>query len=159
MKASVIPYDPNIEIVLKKRLKRENGKTGNIRISLIWEDRNDLDLSVITPSKELIYFGNKKSKCGGELDVDMNVGGETSKPIENIFWPIGKAPDGRYEVYVENYMYHEKREGNIKYIVEVCINEKSKFFKGSILGLSQDLVCAFKFKGSGKCIRKTIMKS
>ena len=34
---------------------------------------------------ERIHGGNKKSACGGELDVDANVRAETRKPVENVF--------------------------------------------------------------------------
>lgn len=150
-KISMIPYDSNIHKTFKHRLKKAGGQTGNVRISLIWYDRNDLDLHVIAPCGDRIWFQNKHSKCGGMLDVDMNVNGETTEPVENVFWPIGKAPLGRYQVFVQNFRYHTIVKREISYIVEVSINNKSKFFKGAVLGVglsSEQVVCRFNFRSS-----------
>ncbi|QDT98380.1 DUF2135 domain-containing protein [Gimesia aquarii] len=90
--------------VFKSRLKRENAQTGAVQVSLIWEDVNDIDLHVIPPSKEHIWYRHKTSICQGRLDVDMNVRFPFSiEPVENIFWPLRKAPDGEYQVYVHYY--------------------------------------------------------
>ena len=69
-----------------------------------------VDLHVVCPSGERIHGGNKKSACGGELDVDANVRAETRKPVENVFWEEGKAPAGTYQVYVHHYKKHQKRK-------------------------------------------------
>lgn len=37
------------------------------------------------------------------MDVDANVHGETVTPVENIRWPLGKVPEGRYKFFVNNY--------------------------------------------------------
>ena len=58
---------------LDERLEREGGKSGAVQVSLAWDNYNDLDLHLFCPSGERIYFNNKDSECGGELDVDMNV--------------------------------------------------------------------------------------
>jgi len=61
--------------VLQKRLDGARAGRGAVAISLMWDNRsptkkNDLDLHVVCPSGAEIYFGNRSSACGGELDVD-----------------------------------------------------------------------------------------
>tara|TARA_B100001079_G_scaffold14612_2_gene11839 strand:+ start:23 stop:736 length:714 start_codon:yes stop_codon:yes gene_type:complete len=93
---------------LMERLAREGGKSGVVQISLAWDDYNDLDMHVFCPSGERIYFNNRKSVCGGELDVDMNVRPKSKKPIENVVW-TDEAPDGEYKIGVHFYRHHRKR--------------------------------------------------
>ena len=83
---------------LQSRLNREGAMSGDVQISLMWENYNDLDLHVVCASGERIHGGNKKSECGGELDVDANVRPETKKPVENVVWPGVTAPPGSYQV-------------------------------------------------------------
>ncbi len=93
---------------LMERLAREGGKSGVVQISLAWDDYNDLDMHVFCPSGERIYFNNRKSECGGELDVDMNVRPKSKTPIENVVW-TDQAPDGEYKIGVHFYRHHRKR--------------------------------------------------
>ena len=57
---------------LVARLKREEAKTGDVQLSLMWDSLNDLDLHCVGPDGERIYHNHRRSKSGGELDVDMN---------------------------------------------------------------------------------------
>jgi len=78
--------------------------TGDVQITLVWADGNDLDLHVIDPSGTEIYFSNPKSPTGGTLDHDDTAGcATTGTHVENVFWPTGGAPPGRYRVFVKNY--------------------------------------------------------
>lgn len=49
-----------------------------------------------------IFWNDKKGKCGGYLDVDMNASKKNlvDAPIENLFWD--KPPAGHYRIWVEN---------------------------------------------------------
>ena len=108
---------------LKARLEREGAQSSDVQISLMWNNYNDLDLHVVCPSGERIHGGNKTSACGGELDVDANVRAETRKPVENVFWEEGKAPAGKYQVYVHHYKKHDKRKSKDPTKFQVIVNQ------------------------------------
>jgi hypothetical protein len=78
--------------------------TGDVQVTLLWDNGNDLDLHVVDPSGAEIYFSNPRSSTGGSLDHDDTAGCSTSGThVENVFWPTGGAPPGRYRVVVKNY--------------------------------------------------------
>lgn len=73
--------------------------TGDVQVTLTWDSSTDVDLHVVEPSGEEIWFGDRSSATGGQLDVDNTV----AFGPENIFWPVGSAPNGTYSVYVHYY--------------------------------------------------------
>lgn len=118
---------------LMERLAREGGKSGVVQISLAWDDYNDLDMHVFCPSGERIYFNNRKSACGGELDVDMNVRPKSKKPIENVVW-TDVAPDGEYKIGVHFYRHHRKRrtKKTCKFRLRVVTYGQVKEYSGEL---------------------------
>lgn len=78
--------------------------TGDVRVTLTWNDTADLDLAVIDPIGETVNFDVPASSSGGQLDVDANSGCSEalSEPAENIIWP-DSAPAGIYTVEVNLY--------------------------------------------------------
>jgi hypothetical protein len=79
---------------------------GDVQITLIWHDLNDLDLRVTDPFGNILNFERRTSPTGGRLDVDANALCElhvSSEPRENVFWPAGRAPRGTYTVRAENF--------------------------------------------------------
>lgn len=46
--------------------------TGVLQVSLSWDKANDVDLHLVEPNGEEIYYSNDYSENGGELDVDSN---------------------------------------------------------------------------------------
>jgi hypothetical protein len=75
--------------------------TGDIQVSLSWDALSDVDLHVIDPDGEEIYWGNRISSSGGILDLDSNPACSIdSVNNENITWPTGSAPLGTYIVLV-----------------------------------------------------------
>jgi hypothetical protein len=79
-------------------------KTGDIQISVSWDVDNDIDLHVVDPNQFEVYYAEKLSPEGGELDLDSNaaclIDGIRN---ENVLWPVGQAPHGTYTVRVDNY--------------------------------------------------------
>ena len=131
---------------LQARLSREGAKSGDVQISLMWENYNDLDLHVVCPSGERIHGGNKVSECGGELDVDANVRAETKKPVENVVWEGTTASPGTYQVYVHHYKKHRKRRTRDPTKFQIIINNVGDFreFHGDLThGDPIKLVCQF----------------
>jgi hypothetical protein len=76
--------------------------TGDVAFRLVWDGQSDLDLVVEDPDSGCIFYGQRQSELGGLLDVDCNAGTERlcEHPIENVFWPVGTAPPGRYRFWV-----------------------------------------------------------
>tara|TARA_S200000501_G_scaffold113373_1_gene106568 strand:+ start:1561 stop:2520 length:960 start_codon:yes stop_codon:yes gene_type:complete len=118
---------------LDKRLEREGGKSGSVQVSLAWDDYNDLDLHLFCPSGERIYFNNRNSECGGELDVDMNVKPVSNNPVENVVW-TSEPPKGTYKVGVHFYKHHRKRKTKktCKFRVRVSLYGKIQEYSGTI---------------------------
>ncbi len=82
--------------------------SGDIQISASWTDSADVDLHVIDPSGEEIYFGHKLAASGGTLDLDANAAcspNESAPRVfysnENVVWPLGSAPNGTYKVILD----------------------------------------------------------
>jgi hypothetical protein len=126
-----------IESEIKKRAREAGGQVDNvdIRATLLWNTRDDLDIHMITPANEHIFYQKKRVQSGGWLDIDMNVQGESLKPVENIRYASGVAPSGKYRVYVQNYGFHDNEfhsggRKDIPYQVEIEINGEVQFFEG-----------------------------
>ena len=140
--------------VVRLRMGRENVNSGELHASLIWNDIADLDLHVITPSMEHMYFGHKESRCGGWLDVDMNAGNYSLEPIENIFW--ASSPSGKYQFYVHNFRNRTDTKTvfvdpnrKVPFRVKLIRNGEESWFSGSV-GSGEKIICfEFEHTGSG----------
>lgn len=119
--------------------------SGDVEISLSWDNYNDLDLMCTDPNGEMIWFNNKTARSGGKLEIDMNVEypGST-RPIEHIFWPSGQAVEGTYNVYVKYFRHYGQANGSSPYSVKVKYNSQVEQYEG-ILEKVGDVVqiCSF----------------
>lgn len=128
--------DPKVE-TLKQEIEARGGSMGFFNISLVWDNTDDLDLSVKCPCCPKIYYGTKTSKCGGKLDMDANVCSNiTQVPIENVFWN-DHPPNGKYTITVTNF----NRRGNDKTPFRCLVRYKDviKAFDG-IVGHKENVV-------------------
>jgi len=80
--------------------------SGALRVTLTWDNADDLDLHVIEPNGEETYYAHARSASGAVLDRDDNVGdcGNDTEAggVENLAWPTN-PPTGAYVVRVQQY--------------------------------------------------------
>lgn len=75
--------------------------TGDVQVSVAWTGASDVDLHVYDPAGEHIYFADKTSASGGQLDLDSNPACSIDNiNNENVVWPTNGAPSGAYRVEV-----------------------------------------------------------
>lgn len=118
---------------IARRVEQAGGQSGEVQVSLLWNNRNDLDLWCIDPSGTKIWFMNRRSPTGGQLDVDANAMIEhlTSSPVENIFWSYGQAPLGKYRVFVHYYANHGDPDPT-HYVCRMLIRGNVKQYQGKL---------------------------
>ncbi len=107
--------------------------TGDIQISVSWDRPTDVDLHVVEPSGEEIYFGHDVASSGGNLDLDSNAGcGIDGVNNENVTWPSGRAPRGRYIVRVT--YWSSCGEPATNYVVTIQRGGAPETFRGTLTG-------------------------
>lgn len=119
-----------------KLLKAKGAQGGAVQVSLAWSNPNDLDLHVIAPSGEKIYWNNRTGKSGGTLDIDANVkyDPKSTNPVENVFWPEGKAAKGRYKIVVDHYKNHGQAgcQDPTRFVVRLAVGGVTQLFQGEV---------------------------
>lgn len=76
-------YKGDVTDSIKEKVKAAGGKVdGALRISLAWDNSDDLDLHINCPRNGHVFYGNRR----GMLDVDMNACSNYNDkdPVENI---------------------------------------------------------------------------
>lgn len=100
------------------------GGTGDIQITLSWQNEADLDLWVTDPAGEKIWYQNTRSGSGGELDIDDTDGWGP----ENVFWSNGGASAGSYKVQVSHY----SGPSPASFTVRVQSGSQARSYQGSV---------------------------
>jgi len=103
---------------------------GDVQITLTWNNTSDLDLHVIDPNGEEIWWNDKYAQSDGILDYD-DIDGYGP---ENIYWPNSQAPNGTYQVYIHDYVWQNEpwRPTSANYTVLITAFDNVKKFTGSI---------------------------
>jgi hypothetical protein len=118
-----------------ERLRQAGARSGDVQISLEWKNVNDLDLHVIDPSGERIFYNHRNSQSGGHLDVDMNASQLTVRPVENVYWPEQGAPRGTYKVEVVHFANHGGRDPT-EFNLRVVNKGQTSYYRGYITYLN-----------------------
>lgn len=96
--------------VIKQQVKSAGGVVdAPFRISLSWQNRDDLDLHLVEPDGNRVSYMSKRGRTGCQLDVDMQ--GEQLHQVENIYWEELSRLKGNYYVEVNNYSANHCRSG------------------------------------------------
>lgn len=143
-----------------QRLQQAGARSGDVQISLEWKNKNDLDLHVIDPFREEIFYRNRIAQSGGQLDVDMNlvrldngvevsedIANLTERPVENVYWPEKGAPRGVYRVEVAHYARHGGADPTT-FSVRVINRGQATYYRGTVTHFpdprrSRVVVCTF----------------
>lgn len=123
----------------------ETPSTGDVQVLLSWGDYNDLDVACVDPYENVVWFKNKRVPSGGLLEIDMNVEpGDNKTPIENIYWPVGKAPFGTYYVLGWMYKQHETNKSTSPYKLKVVYGDKTEEYEGTLsMEDGKVMLCSF----------------
>lgn len=107
--------------------------TGVVQVSVTWDTSADVDLYVVDPATEEIFYGNTVSASGGELDLDSNAAcSGDEKRNENITWGES-ALSGSYTVRVN--LWDACGATSTNYVVTVRRrNQPPVIFTGTLTG-------------------------
>ncbi len=91
------------------------GEDGDPRFNLYFNNelQVDLDLHVVDPDGEEIYWKNQSAESGGVLETDCKCSTCSNGPSEDIAWtdPEAVAPSGTYTLWVAYYGACENYDG------------------------------------------------
>jgi len=122
------------------------GQSGDLRVNLQWYCKTDLDLHVIDPCGNEIYFSKRKATCKGgtgTLDLDANaLFGTTSRPQENCYWL--KPSQGIYTIKVVCFKWRERSNNPISYNISIVDKHGRIDKKGTITPGQTIKVCDHK---------------
>jgi hypothetical protein len=116
-----------------RRLAAARAGTGDVQVSIAWNNVNDIDLHVLVEpvdprfAPSIINFTNRVGIAGGCLDVDRNVQPTTVTPVENVFWGKGMAPYGRFTVGVHHFRDWGGRDPTEVEVVVLADGEEQRF--------------------------------
>ena len=151
-------YNGDVTDSIKQKVKAAGGNIdADVRCSLHWFNYDDLDIHVIEPDGNEIFFSSKKSyKTGGELDIDMNAGsGNSRDAVENIFWKDQRNMiDGKYQLRVHNYCKRETIDVGFECEIECNGGESHKFEYGQMVKNNESILVAEFWYEKGKGITK-----
>jgi hypothetical protein len=110
----------------------------DIAVTLKWTGASDVDLHVVDPKGQEIFWEDRTTPEGGQLNLDSNPACDIDNVNqETISWPKDKAPHGSYSVSV--HYFSDCGQPNAPF--SVTINEKGQFLESlgaSFTGTSDD---------------------
>jgi uncharacterized protein YfaP (DUF2135 family) len=108
--------------------------TGDVQVSVSWNSPADVDLHVVDPFTEEIYWESRTAESNGELDLDSNAACRSDRTRnEHVVWPAGKAPTGTYAVRLDQ--WSACGAASTDYVVTVWVKgREAQVFTGTFTG-------------------------
>ncbi|MBN1423087.1 hypothetical protein JXA88_00895 [Candidatus Fermentibacteria bacterium] len=104
--------------------------SGDVQVSLSFRPSQDVDLYLVEPTGEEIYYANPVSASGGVLDLDSNAACQQDHVNnENITYDTGTPPSGEYVVRVNYWMSCDG--GGADFRVVVAVRGEVQMYSGS----------------------------
>jgi hypothetical protein len=106
--------------------------TGDVQVTVSWDGDSDVDLHVVDPNGDEVFYNNSPVPSGGNLDLDSNADCDIDhRRNENITW--ARAPAGRYTVRVD--LYKSCGVASTHYVVTVqVVGQPTRTFTGTFGG-------------------------
>ena len=121
---------------------------GQVQITVSWDTDADLDLHVLDPNGDEVFWYQPQVASGGELDLESNADCEPDFiRNEHIAWTGGAPPAGRYEVRVNHFSSCGAVETD--YLVTVYNHGRTSTFSGTFVGRGSGVDGGF---GAGRVI-------
>jgi len=115
-------YAGEVTDSIKERVKNAGGKVdGVLRVSLSWNNTDDLDLHLIEPKGYRLYYPARRtlSPSGATLDIDANGGdGHVDNPVENIYWRELPKQEGLYKIIVTQFNRRQNDKSGFEVEIE-----------------------------------------
>ena len=121
--------DPDRADYVDDLLNNLGAGSGEITVTLMWRNSDDVDLHVETPDGGEVYFGCR-DYAGGTLDIDANFDVMMTEPVENIYFASPNT--GTYSVYIEDFT--DRNDEQTSYMVRVTVGDRTRVYEGHIDG-------------------------
>src|SRR5690606_11580969 len=106
--------------------------SGEVQVSVSWDAASDVDLYVVDPAGDEIFWAAPQAPSGGQLDLDSNAGCEIDY-VNNENITFAEAPPGTYTVRV-NY-WNSCGVDATQYVVTVRVGgQEPQIISGDLTG-------------------------
>ena len=106
---------------------------GDLQVTVSWDTDADLDLHVVDPNGDEVYYARTSVESGGELDLTSNIDCRTDRiRNEHVAWTDAAPPAGVYVARVNHYENCGAAATN--YVVRVYNHGHTSAFSGKFTG-------------------------
>jgi hypothetical protein len=114
--------------------------SGQVQVTVGWQGTADIDLHVVDPAGEEIYYGDRTSASGGQLDHDANAACSYSPPtVENVYF--SQAPRGSYRARV--HVFSMCQDVSVPVTLSISVGGRVYSFQHVMTHLHEDFEIPF----------------